>query len=288
MSQNKALPTFLLVTFGLAYTLQALAIAFVQEKVLFQGLLLLMMATPTLGALVARNSLSGLGWKLKLSKKGLRYYLMAWMLPASFALLGMALYFGLRPQAFDGSGQTLLNMVPKEQADKLSQSGMVLPIMLFSIVQASLLAPFINALVALGEEIGWRGYLYPLLKERLGAKKGLILGGLIWSAWHWPIITLAGYEYGTDYWGAPLLGLVVFSLFCLAAGILLDFLYQRTGSIWAPALMHGGINATTYGIYFVGIPYSHELILGPVPIGLISGLPLFLVGLYIFLKKTDQ
>lgn len=288
MSQKKALITFLLVTFGLAYALQALAIAFVQERILFQGLLLLMMATPTIGALTARKSLSGQGWKLKLSKKSLRYYLLAWLLPTGFALLGMALYFGLRPQAFDGSGQALLNMVPKEQADKLSQSGMVLPIMLFSIVQASLLAPFINALVALGEEIGWRGYLYPLLKERLGAKKGLILGGLIWSAWHWPIITLAGYEYGTSYWGAPFLGLVVFSLFCLAAGILLDFLYQRTGSIWAPALMHGGINATTYGIYFVGNPYSHELILGPVPIGLISGLPLFLFGLYIFLKKTDQ
>ena len=37
--------------------------------------------------------------------------------------------------------------------------------------------------VALGEEVGWRGALYPYLKKKFGDTKGRIVGGAIWGAW---------------------------------------------------------------------------------------------------------
>ena len=46
------------------------------------------------------------------------------------------------------------------------------------------------------------------------------------GVWHWPVIILAGYEYGTDYIGSPILGPLVFCLFTIAGGILLDFVYE--------------------------------------------------------------
>lgn len=92
-------------------------------------------------------------------------------------------------------------------------------------------APFINMLFALGEEVGWRGALNPMLKERFGKRGGRLMGGMIWGAWHWPVMILAGYEYGRDYWGEPVLGMAMFCLFTTASGTLLDFLYEKSKCI---------------------------------------------------------
>ena len=69
---------------------------------------------------------------------------------------------------------------------------------------------FIPVFLALGKEIGWRGFMYPELKDAYGRTKGLLIGGVIHGAWHFPAIILFGFEYGKNYIGAPLLGLVVF------------------------------------------------------------------------------
>ena len=60
------------------------------------------------------------------------------------------------------------------------------------------LAPVINMFAALGEEAGWRGYMMPHLKKQLGLLNGRLLGGVIWGVWHWPLMLLVGYEYGTN------------------------------------------------------------------------------------------
>ena len=58
--------------------------------------------------------------------------------------------------------------------------------------------------------------MMPHLKKQLGLLNGRLLGGVIWGVWHWPLMLLVGYEYGTNYLGAPVLGLfrVVHSLLC--------------------------------------------------------------------------
>lgn len=37
-----------------------------------------------------------------------------------------------------------------------------------------------NMFAALGEKVGWRGAMYPYLKEKLGVTMGRIVGGVIW------------------------------------------------------------------------------------------------------------
>lgn len=55
---------------------------------------------------------------------------------------------------------------------------------MITFVQAITFAPFINMLVALGEEVGWRGVMFQYLKDKLGITKGRIVGGAIWGCWH--------------------------------------------------------------------------------------------------------
>ena len=41
--------------------------------------------------------------------------------------------------------------------------------------------------------------MMPHLKAQLGLLNGRLLGGVIWGVWHWPLMLLVGYEYGTNY-----------------------------------------------------------------------------------------
>ena len=86
-----------------------------------------------------------------------------------------------------------------------------------------------------------------------------------------------GYEYGTNYLGAPVLGLVTFTVCCIALGILEEVVYDRTKCIWYAALLHGSFNAiATIPQLFMNVndpDINRNLVLGPLPNGLISMIP---------------
>ncbi len=99
------------------------------------------------------------------------------------------------------------------------------------------LAALVNSLAALGEEVGWRGWLLPALLP-LGTWPALLVSGAVWGLWHAPLILL-GYNFGrTDVTGVLLMvgG-------CVAWGVLLGWLRLRSGSLWPAVVGHGSLNA---------------------------------------------
>ena len=72
----------------------------------------------------------------------------------------------------------------------------------------------IAVLLALGEEIGFRGYLLPRLLE-LGPKRAMILSGFLHGTWHLPLILLTPF-YLTQ--GNALITIPIFLLLFTAAG----------------------------------------------------------------------
>ena len=170
--------------------------------------------------------------------------------------------------------------------EQLEAQGITIPMyLLITTIQAVTFAPFLNMFAALGEEVGWRGAMYPYLKEKLGVTRGRILGGMIWGAWHWPVMIFAGYEYGKEYIGAPVLGPIVFCICTIAMGILLDYVYEKTETIWLPSLMHGAINAFIVFAYLTKPEYTNMAILGPVLIGIISMIPMIVTAVIICIRK---
>lgn len=285
---KKQFVIYMAVAFGLAWILEMIASVFSNNgnQIVFTVIVMITMFMPFLGVLVARIPLKGMGWVPHLKGK-LRYVFFAPWMPALLSILGGVLFFVIFPDTFDSEFMTLRGLL--EEAGALEQfeaQGITIPMyLLITSVQAVTIAPFLNMFVALGEEVGWRGALYPYLKKKLGVTKGRIVGGTIWGAWHWPIMILAGYEYGKEYIGAPVLGPIVFCVATIMMGILFDYVYEKTETIWLPSLMHGATNAFTIFAYLVKPDYSNMAILGPAYIGIISMIPMIVMAVIICVKK---
>lgn len=221
------LTEYLLWSFGAAWILQIIAgLLFRQgNRTAYSALLSLAMFTPLLAAAVTRPGLRQLGWKPCI-KKNIGWFLSAWFLPAVMGTIGAALYFLITPDAWNLSFAYVRASLGAEGVQQLESSGLSLKMYaVISIVSAVAYAPFINMLLAVGEEAGWRGTMYPMLKERLG--------------------------------------------------ILFDLSYEKTGCVWVPALCHGAINVFAgVPVFFLAPAYADRLLLGPLMVGLIGGLPL--------------
>jgi membrane protease YdiL (CAAX protease family) len=205
------------------------------------------------------------------------YYLAAWFLPGLLTILGMILFFILFPRYFDSNLSTLIDML-----EETGQAGTINPWLITALqtLQALLISPLLNAISTFGEEFGWRGYLQPKLMP-LGSRKALLLTGVIWGIWHWPVI-LMGYNYGKAYFGAPFLGPLAMVLFTLSLSVIFGWLTIKAESVWPAVIAHGALNGiASLGVIFVkGTP---DPLLGPTPVGIIAGLGLSLAAIVLLI-----
>ncbi len=278
-------------TFLFAWLLQTGTVILYQtgNPLIGQLLMVVMMFAPMLGVILSGTSLKGMGWKIHI-KKNVFSFLTAWFLPALLTAAGAAIYFLIFPQHFDLTGNYLAATVGEDAFRQLEEQGLTYPLYVFIMSITSLTyAPILNMLAAVGEETGWRGFLYPRLKEKFGKKRGLLIGGIIWGIWHWPLIWLIGYDYGTDYIGFPITGMIIFCLFTISCGILCDWLYEKSGSIWIPSLLHGAVNATINIPLMLCFTENPSMrLLGPQPLGLLAGLPLMVVAAIVLFRSKKQ
>lgn len=160
--------------------------------------------------------------RVGLSWGGFRYYLL-------FGL-GFIVYYILQAVLNASFGLGGANLTPPPAPPGLNLS----PNLFLTLagVQSVLLAPILAVVIAFGEEYGWRGYLQNEL-FKLGRVRGVLLLGLIWGAWHWPLI-LMGYNYP----GYPLFGLLLMALYTIGLAIVLGYAVLRTGSVLLSAYLH--------------------------------------------------
>jgi uncharacterized protein len=98
---------------------------------------------------------------------------------------------------------------------------------------------------AAGEEIGWRGLLVPTFAQAYGERRSAVFSGIIWAAWHYPIVVL-GIYHGRNPVG---FSIAVFSLAAVGAGIVLAWLRLRSGSIWPSVIAHSTHNSIVQAFF---------------------------------------
>ncbi len=97
---------------------------------------------------------------------------------------------------------------------------------------------------ALGEELGWRGYLVPKLMSKYTLLQTSLIVGVIWYVWHLPLIFFTGYYTGDDL---PFT-LSCFFVLVMALSCLFTWLYHTSQSIWPVCIMHASHNVFTQQI----------------------------------------
>jgi uncharacterized protein len=212
-------------------------------------------------------------------RRGWPYWVLAWFGPAILTILGAALFFAVFPQYFDPE----LGVVRK----MLEAVGQPIPISPWLIVisqtiSALIIAPPINSLFTFGEEFGWRAYLLQKLMP-LGGRRAMLLMGVIWGAWHWPIIAM-GHNYGLGYPGAPWLGMLMMVWFTFITGTFLGWMALRAGSVWPAVIGHAAINGIA-GLGILLVQRQPSTLLGPTPVGIVASAAFGLVALAIMLSS---
>ena len=98
---------------------------------------------------------------------------------------------------------------------------------------------------ALGEELGWRGLMFPALLERVGFHGASLITGFVWAVWHYPGLIWADYNVGTD----PRFAITCFTLMVVAMSYISGYLRLRSGSIWPSVLLHATHNTFIQGLF---------------------------------------
>jgi membrane protease YdiL (CAAX protease family) len=232
--------------------------------------------------LVTREGWQGT-WLRPRLRQGWPYWLLCWFAPALFTAVGMALFFALFPATYDpslGRVRQLIEAAAQRTGTPAPKVGLWTVVLLQS-AQAIVIAPLLNALPTFGEEFGWRAYLQPKLLP-LGGRRAMLLMGLIWGVWHWPVVAM-GHNYGLDYPGAPWLGLVTTLWFTLAVGTVLGWAALRAGSVWPAVIGHGALNGIA-GISVLLARGTPNLLLGPSPAGWIGAAGFVALAAWILLS----
>ena len=158
----------------------------------------------------------------------IKYILLGVLFPLVYLLIPYMIYWTTHPANFGYTG-VALSIILKD----------CLPMLIIGI--------FPNILTAMGEEIGWRGFLLPALTERMGLVRAMFLTGFIWACWHLPILTFGDYMEGAPVWYK----VPAFILCIVPVGIMTGYLTYKSKSVWPAAFLHAAHNNFDQAVFGV-------------------------------------
>ena len=159
--------------------------------------------------------------------------LIDWVLYGGAIVLFLALQTGLNA-LFHLGAPVNTDQLAAQLGIKLAGSALQAVLGVQMILEGSL----VGLIIAFGEEYGWRAFLQSQL-IRMGKKRGVLVLGVIWGVWHYPVIWM-----GHNYPGQPVWGTLLMTTFCILLAYVLGYAMLKTGSIWLVAFMHAIIDQT--------------------------------------------
>lgn len=88
---------------------------------------------------------------------------------------------------------------------------------------------------ALGEEIGWRGFLLPKLIES-GQRFPILISGMVWGVWHVPFVLMF-------YSRHQVMSAALYFMACVASAPFIAWVRLGSGSVLVAAMAHAAYNS---------------------------------------------
>lgn len=174
------------------------------------------------------RSLSELGWKWPQTK----YMVMSWFIPLLYASIAYVIVWTTGLGGFPNRGfmQHLAVRMGLHTSPAVSTIA-------YLIVDGSFGLVF-GLATALGEEIGWRGFLVPELSKTMGFTATGLISGIVWAVWHFPILIWGDYNAGTPAWYS----LPCFTIMVVELAFIFAWMRLKSGSLWTAAMLHASHN----------------------------------------------
>lgn len=253
MPMRTALTVFLALAFGLSWSCSAVYYRFLGTSPVGDVLMpLLYMWGPGIAALVVARLVLRQPWAwfgpiIRFN----RYLLVAMLIPVA-----MVVAYTLLSAAAPGvslnldtpslSAAVLANVPAEHQERVLAQIAPLADHLLWILLAQVLIGGLVTGLTvtsiaALGEELGWRGFLHQLLAPWGFWQRSLFVG-LIWGVWHAPLM-LRGHNL-SDHPGWSVLLMLAY---CVLWSPIFEYVRMRSGYLWSAVIMHGVLNGVSSG-----------------------------------------
>lgn len=205
---KKAIITFILLTFALSSIFYFSIISAGSLQAGNGIFTLLLMWCPAAAAIITSlifyGSIRDFGWKTGKVK----YLVLGYIIPVFYCIIAYGIFWLTGLGTFNGP-------IPD-----------ILPVFI-------IIGTFGSVISALGEEIGWRGFLAPQLAKITTFTKVAVISGIVWAVWHFPLIMFSNYNSATPLWYA----LPLFLTSVLGISFMLTWLRLKSGSIWPAVLL---------------------------------------------------
>ena len=190
--------------------------------------------------LVIQRNLRGFGWGWGRTRYQAAAYGLAFLLPLiSFSLVWLFGFGGFYDHAWIAEAQAGI-------ADMFGIDISSTWVTMLVLIAVNGTVGMLVAFGAIGEELGWRGFLVPELYKHYDFTKTSLISGAIWAIYHWPLlILLLGPRLGVSPW--------VMLPISLVAGIglstIMAWLRLRSGSVWVAVIFHMALNIHNQGFF---------------------------------------
>lgn len=190
-----------------------------------------LMWSPGAAGLVTRlcfqGNLRGHGWGWGKTRYQLASY---WIPPAYAAVVYIPLWLAGYAD-FHGPALSALS-------ERFAARGIHAPVVLAYLVAIATTGMIGSCLSALGEELGWRGFLVPQLAKIMSFRGVALTSGAVWSLWHYPLILLANYHGAGPVWYS----LICFTVMVVGLSFLFAWMRLKSGSVWTGMFLHASHN----------------------------------------------
>ena len=169
-----------------------------------------------------RVSVRGVLSLIGIRKSKVAYICLGVILPLIYLFIPYRIYWTMHPEHFSGMGTSFVALI------------------IYAVIYV-----LVSMLTALGEELGWRGFLLPAQLERMSFAKAVVIVNLFWCVWHFGLLIFGGYMEGTPLWYK----LIAFTLCVFPVGVIAAVLSVWSKSVWPAAFLHAAHNAYDQALF---------------------------------------
>jgi len=253
------------------------AVMFISGGIVKQFIMFYPLISAIFATAVTDKKWKSFGWNFSL-----KWILIAWAIPVLYSAIAYGFIW------VTGLGE-VPNPLFLERA-KLTigletNTSSIIIITAFFYISLVMLIP--SVIFCLGEEIGWRGLLFPELNKVFTFKKAAIYSSIIWALWHFPDLLFGDYGDSTT----PLVfRLIAFFFMVIFSGVIISWLWIKSKSVWVAAVFHASHNGVVQ-MFFDRITLDLEYtkyFKGEFGIALVISTFLIMLLVFSFIKKDKD